>query len=89
MLGFSWNQLPICSREQFVRDPDACGWGTWLPRSEADSSEDMYMAFGLWQVSLIFPRKLVEPPVYKGFQSVILSPLLFLVTRMFAFHRSS
>lgn len=27
----------------------------------------MYTAFRLWEASLIFPRKLVKPPVYKGF----------------------
>lgn len=54
-------------REQFVRVPDACGSGDLLPRSKADSLEHVYTAFRLWEASLIFPRKLVKPPVYKGF----------------------
>lgn len=54
-------------RERFVRSPDACRSEALLPRSKADRLERVYAAFRLWDVSLIFPRKLVKPPVYKGF----------------------
>lgn len=36
-------------------------------KTKADGLEHVYAAFGPWEVSLIFPRKLVKPPVYKGF----------------------
>lgn len=52
---------------QFAIGLDTCGSGVLLPRSKTDSLEHVYTAFGLWKVSLIFPRKLVKPPVYKGF----------------------
>lgn len=58
---------PNTDRNWFPIGPDACGSGVLLPKSKADSLEHVYTAFGLWKVSLIFPRKLVKPPVYKGF----------------------
>lgn len=54
-------------RERFVSGPDACRSGALLPRSKKDILEHVYTAFRLWEASLIFPRELVKPPVYKGF----------------------
>lgn len=46
-------------RERLVRGPGACGSGSCC--------QDPEQTVWTWEASAIFPRKLVKPPVYKGF----------------------
>lgn len=69
-LGFLWRQLPQLAtwtengllEAQVHMGQEPC----WQIQSR-QSGACVHAAFGLWDVSLIFSRKLVKPPVYKGF----------------------